>query len=122
MRDAASRGAATEVSRRCAARSCAQRSARAGTIRSHIPAQANLAEDGFMRTIEDPTAMQTLAEDHRLAGRSIGLVPTMGALHEGHLSLIRRCRAENDVAVMSLFVNPTQFNRQDDLDRYPRDL
>jgi len=84
--------------------------------------EANMGEDGFMQTIETPTDMQKLAEDHRRAGHSIGLVPTMGALHEGHLSLIRRCRAENDVAVMSLFVNPTQFNRQDDLDRYPRDL
>ena len=75
-----------------------------------------------MQIIETPADMQKLAEDRRRAGQSIGLVPTMGALHEGHLSLIRRCRAENDMAVMSLFVNPTQFNRPDDLDRYPRDL
>jgi pantoate--beta-alanine ligase len=46
----------------------------------------------------------------------------MGALHEGHLSLLRRCRADNDVAVMTLFVNPMQFDRKDDLARYPRDL
>jgi len=75
-----------------------------------------------MRIIRDPAEMQRLAEDERCEGKSVGLVPTMGALHEGHLSLIRRCRAENDVVIMSLFVNPTQFNRPDDLQRYPRDL
>ena len=71
-----------------------------------------------LRTVEKLRA--ELAPGRR-AGKTIGLVPTMGALHDGHLSLIRRARAQCDVVVVSLFVNPAQFNERSDLDRYPRE-
>jgi pantoate--beta-alanine ligase len=71
-----------------------------------------------LRTVAKLREELTLA---RRAGKTIGLVPTMGALHDGHLSLIRRGRAQCDVVVVSLFVNPAQFNERSDLDRYPRE-
>jgi pantoate--beta-alanine ligase len=74
-----------------------------------------------MRTVRTVADLRAALDGPRRAGRTIGLVPTMGALHDGHLSLIRAARAENDVVVVSLFVNPAQFNEASDLAAYPRD-
>lgn len=75
-----------------------------------------------MKVISSVVDVQNELFTHRKEGRTVGLVPTMGALHEGHVSLVRRSMAENDVTVVSVFVNPTQFNDKGDLARYPRDL
>lgn len=75
-----------------------------------------------MKVIPTINEIKTLVRAAREEGKTVGLVPTMGALHGGHASLIRRSVAENDITVVSVFVNPTQFNDKNDLTNYPRTL
>lgn len=75
-----------------------------------------------MKVFQTTQALETALAEARNEGKTIGLVPTMGALHEGHASLVKRAVGENDITVVSVFVNPTQFNDPTDLKNYPRTL
>ena len=75
-----------------------------------------------MQIITTKTDLQQVVATCKKEGKTIGLVPTMGALHAGHASLVKRAVKDNDVCVVSVFVNPTQFNNKEDLAKYPRDI
>ena len=75
-----------------------------------------------MKVIKTKPEMQAVSEKIKKDGKSIGLVPTMGYLHDGHVSLIKRSKKDCDYTVLTVFVNPTQFGPDEDFNKYPRDF
>ena len=75
-----------------------------------------------MKVLANKSELEVYITEKKNAGLTIGFAPTMGALHQGHLSLYQYAREENDIVVSSIFVNPTQFNNAEDLEKYPRTI
>ena len=100
----------------------AYRALAAAAARLRQPARAGEAASSSPILVETVAGLRSTLDPARAAGLTVGLVPTMGALHEGHLSLVRRSAAECDVTVVTVFVNPLQFGPGEDLASYPRDL